>query len=171
MDDAGKPSEYHTALDAALTTDGAGLAETIVEAATSSTAQGPRSQRKHNEEVRSLLEQRRSEHDADRRKDLSKQVWKELRKQCRQRMGEEIEALSQKGRGLGNLLQILQKLAGVERVMGVRDNDGRLQKDPGKITEMFAKFYEDLYMETHACSEYSLQGAPRASRVTVQEVI
>ena len=171
VDDAGKPSEYHAALDAALTTDGAGLAETIVEAATSSTAQGPRSQRKHNEEVRSLLEQRRSEHDADRRKDLSKQVWKALRKQRRQRMGEEMDALAQKRRGLSSLRQILQKQAGVQRAMGVRDNDGGLQKDPGKTTEMFAKFYEDLYTETHACSEYLLQGAPRANPVTVQEVI
>jgi hypothetical protein len=86
-------------------------------------------------------------------------------------MSEEMDALAQKGRGLGRLRQILQKQGGIERVMGVRDNDGELQKDPGKITEVFAKFYEDLYTETHAGDDYPLQDAPRANPVTVEEVV
>ena len=83
LDEEKKPTEYHECLNAALQHSQTDLAAAVVEAATSTAAQRPRPRREHNAEVQALFEQRRDEDDPERRKQLSKQLWKALRRQRR----------------------------------------------------------------------------------------
>jgi hypothetical protein len=146
LNEEGKPAKYHRALDTMLNNAHDPAAE-IVEAATSSAAQCTRTRREHNEEVKALFERRRQEPDPLERKMLSKQLWKALRRQRRQRTDEEIRHVAERGAGLNKLRRTLQQQAGRDRITQVRDDDGTLHKDPGSVCEVFAKFYEELYKD------------------------
>jgi hypothetical protein len=147
LDHKGCPSHYHAALDVALSDVPLDLAETVVEVATASAAQSVQPRRKHNEEVQALFDQRRQEHDEAPRKTLSKQLWKALRRQRRQRADAEIERLAEKGSGLSQLRRTLQRQTGRDRINQVKDDHGKLHNDPDSICEVFAQFYEDLYRD------------------------
>jgi hypothetical protein len=147
LNEKGQPADYHAALDGTLADAQGGLAESVVEAATVHAAETSRPQRTHCEEVKALFEQRREEHDEVQRKVLSKQLWKALRRQRRQRADAELVLLAENGSGLRKLRRNQQQQAGAERITGVKDEQGKLNSDPDSICEVFALFYEDLYKE------------------------
>ena len=104
----------------------------------------------HSEEVEELFKARRREHDQHLRKDLSKKIWKALRKQRRERLDENLGALAEAGSGLSSLKRLLGKTSGVARITSVLDTAGNEQTEESSIGEAFASFYEDLYRDTGA---------------------
>ena len=99
----------------------------------------------HSPEVSDLMEARHKELDPDRRRDLSKKLWRALRRQRRKRQEQDLEALVQAGCGHDALRRQLQRQTGIERTMGLRDSQDILRSDQTSICEVFAQFYEDLY--------------------------
>jgi hypothetical protein len=148
LDENGQPQRYHARLDAALashtlTHDPTHL---IVDAAVGSghtlknrTAQG------HSLETQTLFAERRAAMDPDRRRQLSKQLWRSLRTDKRRRQQQEIEAALLSGAGLKALQRLDQRHAGVERTLRIQDTEGHVHTDQASISEVFALFYEDLY--------------------------
>jgi hypothetical protein len=147
LDEEKKPSEYHECLNTALYHSQTDLAAAVVEAATSTAAQRPRPRCEHNAEVQALFEQRRDEDDPERRKQISKQLWKALRRQRRQRVEEDIDDLARTGAGRKKMKLLLQKQSGVQQISKILNKDGELQHDPSDMAEVFAQFYEYLYKE------------------------
>jgi hypothetical protein len=101
---------------------------------------------------------------------LSKQLWKALRRQRRQRIEEDIDRLAQEGGGLKKLKGLMQKQSGTQRIARIKDKDGELQLDPDHIAEVFAYFYEDLYREMEGHNEIPVQHHSGAVPVTTDEV-
>ena len=85
--------------------------------------------------------------DPDARKDLSKQLWKLLRRERRQRHGEEFVRLANQGAGLSKLKQHQSRQSGIGRINSIRNSDEVVCNGQESICEVFAKLYEDLYSE------------------------
>ena len=45
---------------------------------------------------------------------------------------------------MNKLKRLTQKQFGVQRIARIRDKEGELQHDPANMSEVFARFYEDL---------------------------
>ena len=94
---------------------------------------------------------------------MSKTLWKVLRRQRKQRLEQDMESLISKRSGLGHLKQLQGRHMGTERIIGVRDRDDDLQRDPEHITTGFAQFYEGLYAETEGHSIQSSESSGAAA--------
>jgi hypothetical protein len=143
LDAMGAPNKYHNALDDAVDACGGGdrdPTDFIVEAALKS-GTGPQRQRhQHSAEIQSLFAARRNESDPEARKQLSKDLWRALRRQRRTRMQNRLAALAQEGAGLRKLKRLQQQERGRQRITHIRDKDGTLQNDPDQVAEIFAAF-------------------------------
>lgn len=118
----------------------------VVEAAAQS--RGPASsssKRVHSDEVKQLFDARRMEQDPVLRKQLSKDLWRALRRQRRLRHDAEITEIADRGQGLRSLQQVLGRQSGTERIAQVWEKAGSLVSDGVSIAEVFVTFYEELY--------------------------
>jgi hypothetical protein len=175
-DDRGKPTAYHEALDqtlASIMESSQDPTQAVVDAAEKCSAPSSSPKRRHSEEVMKLFEERRSETDPVLRKQLSKDLWKALRRQRRKLQQDELDTLAKDGGGLKRLRRAQQKWAGHERTTGMRDEFGVFQTDPDDMCQIFAKFYEDLYKE---CAEDQVTADDTSDKsfdveVTVSEVV
>ena len=127
VDEYGKPSAYHETLDLAPTSfqnADVDLADLVVKAATGTGGSSASSKSAHSEYVQGLFGSRRNELEPERRKGLSKQLWKALRKQRRQREQVAYEALVHAGAGLKKLQHTQARRTGVRRINRMRDREG-----------------------------------------------
>ena len=160
----GRPREYHKALDevtAVFTSEGGDLTNLVAEAASHSREVPSRPRRQHSTEVQDLFRTRRDEVDPRLRKDLSKKLWKALRRQRRQKQADDIEALTNAGAGARRLQRTQVRHSGVERTHSIRGSDDEVKSDQASILEVFAKFYENLYeadADRRDCVEDDLVG-------------
>ena len=169
--EAGKPTEYHKALDTALTACNRDIASMVVECATDTGIQQKKSQRKHDDDTQALFEARRREQKPDERKKLSKELWRALRRQRRRRAQDEIDSLTRQGVGINKLRRVQQRRAGVQRMTAVTNGAGELKTDPSDIAEVFALFYEDLYKEMEGRSLPEIdETSSHADSITREEV-
>ena len=84
LDEKRQPRTYHAALDATLNSFQGDLTERIENSATTSVSKCQHTKKSHNNEVQGRFDQRRRACDPERRKDLSKEFWKLLRRKRRQ---------------------------------------------------------------------------------------
>ena len=115
LDEHDHPAEYHRALDQHLSSLNADEDPTlaIVTATLETGTSTSSSKREHSREVAELSEDRRNANDPDVRKDLSKQLWKALRRQRRQRHDEELTQLAEAGAGMAKLRRQQAKRTGI----------------------------------------------------------
>ena len=102
------------------------------------------SKQQHNPEVKTLFEQRSQACDVSQRKQFSKQLWKAIRRQGRQRQDGALEMLVKTGAG-----KILLKLFLNQRsiIIAIRDVSEIFHTDGPGMAEAFAGFYESLHKE------------------------
>ena len=124
---------------------GGDVADLIVSAATDTGASAASAAPKHNADIQQLFQLRRDEQDPNVKRDLSKQIWKGLRAQRRQRDDDRLHSMVQTGGGKKKLQRFRDGQSGVARTHRMRDSVGELKTDPDSICEIFACFYEDLY--------------------------
>jgi len=185
LDEHGAPLTYHQALDdlpapLAIAPDAgdnhvAKLTANVVEAATSCAMRSETHRRQHCQEVQDLFHARRGTDDPYHRKELSKKLWKALRKQRRKVQQDALQQLAQKGAGLRKVNALFSKTRGRDIITSVQDQAGNHKTDPSEIGEVFAHFYEQLYEEDRASAAVapSLEGRPGETGhapVTVDEL-
>jgi hypothetical protein len=149
LDEQKHPADYHNALGQALDVSN-GIEDptaVIVQAALECGASTSRFKPEHSQEVVALFAARRIEMDPDARKDLSKKLWKLLRRERRQRHDDEFVRLANQGAGFSKLKQHQSRQSGIGRINSIRNSDGVVCNGQESICEVFAKFYEDLYSE------------------------
>jgi Zn-dependent oligopeptidase len=100
----GATSRYHEELDGALTVtgiDGESIANLVLEASQRSSQEGalPAEEFKIPSELHELLQARRSATDAELRKTLSKQIWKQMRQKRKQANDDKLDAILAAGQG------------------------------------------------------------------------
>ena len=143
LDVDGRPSTYFSALDEAVSCCDGGLSdptEFIVEAASLCSLPVVESKQKHCKEVEDLFEAKRQALDEPLRKELSKDLWRALRRQRRNRAQEQLDALARDGAGLKRLRSFQQQEKGRKRITGVLDRNGNSKTDPDDMCEVFAQF-------------------------------
>ena len=172
LDDSQSPVEYHHLLDEALRTHSSGsdpttlVVNAAVEADSYMKPSGPHS---HSPEVMALLAARRNSNDAIERKQLSKKVWRALRRQRRQRLEDELESMAARGSDIKALNRLPAGQNGVPRVNAIKDKSGEIHYNPDSICEVFAKFYEDLCRDVGANIDFQSGASMVDTHVTVDE--
>ena len=148
LDENDEPTMFQSELEVALREcdkrDIEELTRTIVESASKhamrdTTAKKPR----HSAEVQSLFAERRAESFRDRRKYLSKQLWRALRKERRFREEEALRSIAERGGGARQLGQLSGESR--KRVTAAVDANGVTHTTVEGIGEVFRAFYEQLY--------------------------
>ena len=143
-----RASDYHQLLREGLKhhhSDIMDVNAVIVQAATQSGGSASSTKREHTPEVAELFAARRAEPDPGVRKHLSKDLWRALRRQRRQRQDADFVAIAERGQGMRSLQKAQANHSGAERIAQIRDSSGHEVTDSADIAEVFAAFYEELY--------------------------
>jgi hypothetical protein len=173
LDSNQPPSQYYSFLDQGLAKQKAGADPTpvVVEAATMAAETRSRGQvGTQNRAVKELLHKRKNELDQDRRKALSKQIWRALRRSRRQKFQSAVESLIEAGSGLHSLKHLIEKRDGMHRMTRLQSKDGEIKTDQADLCEVFACFYEDLYKDSETLAAVVQDAGAAVAPVTDNEV-
>ena len=99
---------------------------------------------KGSDEVVKSRAMRRQETCTATQKDLSKTLYKAVRRQRRERNNDKLDELIEKGQA-GKLKNFARRPVTGDRIAGIKDVAGSLVKEQAGILEVFALFYEQLY--------------------------
>ena len=118
-----------------------------------------------------LFVARRNEEHPEARKAFSKQLWRALRKERRQRYQDSLDHLIRSGSGISKLRSLQERQSGIQRITRIQGAEDEVHTDPDSIAEVFASFYQELYNEISvapACTTDSEVACEEP--VTVEEV-
>ena len=121
-------------------------------------------------EVKTLVAARNMEADESVKKELSKRIWRALRRQRRQAQNQTFAKLAADGMGLRHLRRVLDKHQGVQYISCIEARDGNAQHAPSAICEVFATFYEDLYRDAEWKSIVMETNHADVQTISVEEV-
>jgi hypothetical protein len=170
LDDDGCARTFHTRLNDKLRNSPAldveGVTRAIV-AAASETAQitEARCGRRHPQEVQALFDERRAEQNPDRRTKLSKDLWRALRRELRDKHALQLHEIAEKGGGLRHLCKLSRESR--RRVTAAINYEGELHTKTEDICEVFGAFYENLYKGSDGELAGCLSELPRGESTPV----
>ena len=128
MDENRKPSKFHESLTQQLgdteTLTAESLCEATVNAAMCAGEDKGGGKRRRSDGLTALFKERKATVDKTKRKDLSKQIWAELRKERRRQEEERLDALVASGSGLRALQMATGPTARRTRTAAAKTTDG-----------------------------------------------
>ena len=126
----------------------------------------------HSARVVASFDARRNADDPIIRKQLSKQLWRALRRQRRIRQEGDFINLAESGRGSRQLARLHTKNHVDKRIAQLRDDAGVIRTGSAELAEVFASFFESLYKAEGAMASTSeaVPSAEGVNPVTVEEV-
>ena len=143
---------FYTALDDVLTdplADACDLADRVVAAAAASCkelpAHTPQCRSRHSEKLSGLLQARGLAEDPANWKDLTRQIWKCLKSERKERQSQRLDELLEASKGKLELGKIVGAPKKRKRITTVTDATGKRCTDKDQVLEVFAKSYEELY--------------------------
>ena len=166
-------ASYHAALDRELDsvdgTDVTELSKAVVRAARSEAVFSTTLEKKRSPELLQLLQSRQQAADDTERKHLSKQIWRLLRKERRERLDKTLSSLIERG----NIKAAMSASCRLRPLplTAIRSMDNTRVTDRAGIVEVFASFYEQLYAAVASPDYVEKQDHPLPiPRITEREV-
>ena len=170
LDDHGYPSKFLSSLEHELQkvprADVQRVTRAIVSAASESAkVAAARVEARHSEEVQALFDERREEECPERRKKLSKDLWRALRRERRSKENRLLDEIAERRGGLRHLERLSNESR--RRVTAAKGADGTLYTNTDGICEVFGAFYENLYKGAEGESAASLDELPNGGGLPV----
>ena len=123
------------------------------------------------DQLRQLLDARRSAQSPEERKVKTRMIWMHLKAKRQQKQSEKLDRLLAMGKGGKGLARMMQGPVKRRRITAIKDTANTMHSNEDEVLEVFAKFYEDLYSALSRGDTQSQRGQSSCAPVTPAEVI
>ena len=165
---------FHAELDiivADTSVNATNIAEKVVQAAhRSSRDHVSESKRCQSDVLLNLFAARRQAVDPNSRKELTKDIWKQLRVERKARESEKLDKILAAGRGHRELSRMMCAPVKRKQITAITDSLGNKCSKQDQILEVFTQFYEHLYSALPADTEMQAP-SEHCNAITLEEIV